>query len=557
MLAETPPYLKILIHSSLANDFENSYLSSFFREKEINYDTYDEISAESEHSVLYFNRGIPLSVIADNQWNIVIDETFETFINDRTFVFSNLSDQGIKKILKRINDQYISEKAISIKEDSYIYANEVFKNTSEYFNSITSAIKSGRDSKELEQFIELKLEFLNISSALFENETKESFLSELQAIVSNHNIIVDLLWVRGNDELEITSLDKEGYLFIPITYRETGDYLAIMLSGKSNSLDPSIHSYLYFIVELVFRFTSFLSEFHDGLGEHTYLNDLFNLLPVPISLITSKGEFLLCNQEFIKLEIFPRECLALDNNDDFERDQQIFKVQKREIIHHDQPVYLFYFSSIDNTTSKSKKNVSTEQLGIISSSIAHELNNPIAGVIAALTLLELEDFWSVDNTQTVSEMKKSANRCKKLVDVFLGFSKVSTKKGFENSFQSSFDQALNLLRFRMIEADILLDIRSENTGYSYQKEINTSVGAMVFYLILSEVMTSFSHHKLLGGNESNSVNGIVYEYDDRVEIEFSDNFDFASRINNSKLIWQLVEMEGLGLHVSSTKVIFQ
>src|SRR5207244_298957 len=107
---------------------------------------------------------------------------------------------------------------------------------------------------------------------------------------------------------------------------------------------------------------------------------------------------------------------------------------------------------------------SGQELGIISSSIAHELNNPIAGIQAALSLLQLDESLNQEATQTLVEMKNGAMRCKQLIETFLGFSRANPKNIVSESTMSPIDicyqQAQNLLRFRTVESGIRFNFQS-------------------------------------------------------------------------------------------------
>ena len=70
-------------------------------------------------------------------------------------------------------------------------------------------------------------------------------------------------------------------------------------------------------------------------------------------------------------------------------------------------------------TGRPIKSVSSEELGIISSSIAHELNNPLGGILAGLSVLLLEDL-EMENRLSLEEMKRGTERCRQLINIFLG-----------------------------------------------------------------------------------------------------------------------------------------
>ena len=58
------------------------------------------------------------------------------------------------------------------------------------------------------------------------------------------------------------------------------------------------------------------------------------------------------------------------------------------------------------------------ELGIISSSIAHELNNPIAGVQALLQTLQIQDKNN-NLSEDLKEMSLAIQRCSHIIDQLL------------------------------------------------------------------------------------------------------------------------------------------
>ena len=103
-------------------------------------------------------------------------------------------------------------------------------------------------------------------------------------------------------------------------------------------------------------------------------------------------------------------------------------------------------------------------------------------------------------------MNESALKCKQLIDMFLGLSKTTpnhTKK--HGPFSKALQQAISLLRFRMIESNIKLDIISKENKQTQLANINTPIISMIFYLILNEVLTAYSHFKLISMDDNTTI----------------------------------------------------
>ncbi len=65
------------------------------------------------------------------------------------------------------------------------------------------------------------------------------------------------------------------------------------------------------------------------------------------------------------------------------------------------------------------------ELGIIGSSIAHELNNPLGGIISFLQLIKMDLKGDENFYSDIVEMEKGALRCKEIIQNLLGFSRKS------------------------------------------------------------------------------------------------------------------------------------
>ena len=65
------------------------------------------------------------------------------------------------------------------------------------------------------------------------------------------------------------------------------------------------------------------------------------------------------------------------------------------------------------------------ELGIIGSSIAHELNNPLSGIIVLLQMIDNEISKNSKHKEDILQMKDAAENCRKIIDNLLNFSRIS------------------------------------------------------------------------------------------------------------------------------------
>ncbi len=552
---------RVILDRSLSEEYSRSEFGKFLAEKNIHPEIYDS----NDMVALKFSDSEMRLWVVENSSNIHFlenDWVFEVssrrgVSSDQVFSLEELRGDEARKLFRLISREYRHLHANNVKEAAFLNCEQILAKTTRLLSSVIHSIASSPREEMVSHYISYSIDFLAEHDKFFGAKNEDEFVDVLNLFIKKHNVARDVQWISGDDLKSLLYLNSSGYVIVPIFGDERGDYLAFLLSDTQIS-DENIF-YLFCLIDVVHRFVVSLSEYRENSSRNSLWEEVFSLIPLPVSLISNDGELILHNKDFLDLNILPGECLMFADGLEFEKGQNVYKVHRVELKNNGDIFHLLSFSSAEVVLKKKEKAISSEQLGIISSSIAHELNNPIGGILAALSLIELEDWWDEDSIHTISEMKKSAERCKKLVQVFLGFSRASGPNSSFSShdFESAFQQALSLVRFRMIESDVMLEIDMVDTASKYGKEINPSVVAMIFYLILSEIMTSISHRKLVSGESSSSVCGKLYQYDDRVEIEFDENLDFADRINKSKLIGQLVDMEGLGLYVTSSRLIFQ
>ncbi len=281
------------------------------------------------------------------------------------------------------------------------------------------------------------------------------------------------------------------------------------------------------------------------------LFEAFELIPLPIILISKNGDVLNYNLAFGKLNLAPSTVARYENLDEVKIKDRSWTIKK--VIYQntrgESKLTIFFPKSSQRNRHL---NSGSQDLGIITSSIAHELNNPIAGILAALEVLMMEDYLDQEVIGELREMKQSTLRCKQLVETFLGFSKVIPLETQRNNqlLTDCFEQALNLQRFRMIESQLRINL-SVTIKHPYSYPLHQPTLTMMAYLIMGEIMTSFHHLRLL---ENKSAKGQVIDLE---LFEDADNFQVKlkprlvlNRDLSSKLLSYLMEQEKLSLSFS-------
>jgi hypothetical protein len=299
----------------------------------------------------------------------------------------------------------------------------------------------------------------------------------------------------------------------------------------------------------------------DPFFDESLWEEILDAIPFPIALLSWDGELLQHNSSYAKLGFPPSDCLDLRVREKVVINNIPYNVFRKEVHQLDQPKILFVFFT-ESFFLKSEGNLTPtgQELGIISSSIAHELNNPIAGIQAAIAVLLLENNLSEESKQTLGEMKSGAQRCKQLIETFLGFSRVNPSNVLPlESPQSTIDicyqQAQNLLRFRSVESGIRFSFDSIKHA-DFRHKINPSLLTMTFYLILSELMTLYSHQLLVENKNQieKVIRGEIVESFQEIQIQLHELN--ISSLSISKLIQNLLKIENFILQVSHYSLRF-
>ncbi|MBK7844891.1 MAG: hypothetical protein IPJ71_14595 [Bdellovibrionales bacterium] len=116
------------------------------------------------------------------------------------------------------------------------------------------------------------------------------------------------------------------------------------------------------------------------------------------------------------------------------------------------------------------------ELGIISSSIAHELNNPLGGIMSFLQLIRMELKEGSEILEDILAMEEATNRCKEIVENLLGFARqedVDLTVNFD--LRDTIDQTIKFLDIRTRSRGIQIKFNSSNEPcYIYGQPQNIS-----------------------------------------------------------------------------------
>jgi signal transduction histidine kinase len=396
--------------------------------------------------------------------------------------------------------------------------------------------------------------FLDLEMTLLQEEIVEKWNPHLKTFIKKIPDIQNIVLVKSEDLSQDDYTIDENVLIFKLPLQ---DYYLYMRLKNFDAI-----KYAEIVDVLLSICLRTLQIFDQKLvksdGEIDFWKKIFSKIPYPMAIISSLGDLLIYNESFAKIGILPKECLRFKDLESTEIFQNFYKIRRIDFpINLIQVSYFVFYTaekeqiqlSGEKATKKStSKSSSVDDLGIISSSIAHELNNPLAGILAALSLLSLEDNWSEEALSDLDDMKSGAKRCKELVEIFLGFSKFSVTPQNKVSIKASLDQAINLLRFRMIESNLRLEMKYSPTLENFSHQINASIMSMIFYLICSELMTAFAHHRLVTMGQNGVLAGEVLELSNQIVLKLDDDFEYEDKIAQSKLIQHLLIFEKLEIN---------
>ena len=129
------------------------------------------------------------------------------------------------------------------------------------------------------------------------------------------------------------------------------------------------------------------------------------------------------------------------------------------------------------------------ELGTISSSIAHELNNPLGGMLNFIQLLKMDLPSGDPITADIIEMEVAAHRCKDIVKNLLSFSRTSGESEFrEVMLQDVIHRAIMITELKTRSQGVRIDAPLNTTAVVVRGRFNTL--AQVFCNLLQNAYES-------------------------------------------------------------------
>lgn len=113
------------------------------------------------------------------------------------------------------------------------------------------------------------------------------------------------------------------------------------------------------------------------------------------------------------------------------------------------------------------------ELGTIGSSIAHDINNPLGGMLNFLQLIKM-DLKSDDVIrEDIEQMERAGHRCKEIVENLLGFSRRQETGAAETvSLKKAVEQALKITELQTRSLGIQVEVNGDENGGSISGHFN-------------------------------------------------------------------------------------
>lgn len=134
--------------------------------------------------------------------------------------------------------------------------------------------------------------------------------------------------------------------------------------------------------------------------------------------------------------------------------------------HHDLDLSIVQYRDIREERHLQARLIQSEKMaavGLLAGGIAHEINNPLSGILAFAQLALAQVQEGEQLFQDIKEIETSALRCKKIVENLLEFSRQSSiEERGEVDLRTTFERVLPLMKLQVKEAGVLLDVQVED-----------------------------------------------------------------------------------------------
>src|ERR1051326_783630 len=159
-----------------------------------------------------------------------------------------------------------------------------------------------------------------------------------------------------------------------------------------------------------------------GLATHPtqLITNLFVLIPVPVAIVDSDGRVVLANSAFTDLLQGSHDIHSLPHHELELPGRGTYELETVPL--NDQGLKIVYAAEITNEVQLRRQIVHMEKMSAIGrlvSSVAHELNNPLAGILGYAQLVSRSEQLDASTRRMAEVILAQAERAGKIVQNFL------------------------------------------------------------------------------------------------------------------------------------------
>lgn len=262
----------------------------------------------------------------------------------------------------------------------------------------------------------------------------------------------------------------------------------------------------------------------------------FNAVHNPMALLTAQNEIIQTNSAF-QTEIAPRFESFKKWPDHQNQQKAVFRldfnrprnetweisVQPLHLgLEIDQKIYLYQYQDITEKLRLEGRLVQAAklaELGIIGSSIAHELNNPLGGILSFVQMMKMDLKDEDPLKPDIIEMEAGVLRCRDIVQNLLGFTRSpGTETQQLVDLREPLQTALNLVELQTRSQGIT--VRSRIPQKPLHIQGNTNLLSQAFTNVLQNALESV---KQLSTKSSALIEIIVLDVESWYEVQILDN----------------------------------
>lgn len=252
---------------------------------------------------------------------------------------------------------------------------------------------------------------------------------------------VETSWIRivpapqdHEFELQIQKMDGFAWKTVPLWRHHEKIGSAFYMRPKDRPFRKDDQDFLTKISEAVALSLDRLTKLSEAENLKEQWETTFASMAEPVAIINEAYEVIQSNSEGRGKKCFehffqrssPCETCQRGENFQLTQNNQFFEVQSQVLPLDGTSYYVNLYSDLTEQKGMEKRileSAKMAELGTIGSSIAHELNNPLGGILnfAQLILMDLPKGHPLE--EDVREIENGARRCKEIVENLLGFTR--------------------------------------------------------------------------------------------------------------------------------------